>query len=61
MSQVDHHITDGLYSIIYFGKDSLITMNEELVYSQNMCLLSATYADQRTHKARKVISTDILH
>jgi hypothetical protein len=60
MSQVDHHITDELYSTIYFGKDSLMTMNEELVYSHNACLPSATYADRRTHKARKVIPTDIL-
>jgi len=61
MSQVDHHITDELYSTTYFGKDSLMTMNEELVYSQNVRLLSATYADRRTHKARNVIATDILH
>lgn len=61
MSQVDHHITDELYSTIYFGKDSLMTMNEETVYSQNVCLLSATYTDRRSYKARKVIATDILH
>jgi len=38
-----------------------MTMNKELVYSQNVCLLSATYADRRIHKARKVIATEILH
>jgi hypothetical protein len=42
MMQVGHHITGELYSTVYFGRDSVMTINEQLVYFQIACLLRAT-------------------